>query len=344
MSSTPKATVVIPTYNRAELLGHTLHSLTRQTVPPGDFEVVVVDDGSSDDTAAVAESFKDRLDLRYFFQEDEGYRVAKARNVGIEHARGPVCVFVDSGVLLDSGCLAAHLAAHAGRPDPVAVVGYVYCFNEDNEDGARMASVIDVAAPDTTIAMLRDKGQWVDLREDFYDLYTDELADLPAPWLVYWTCNVSAPTGLLREIGGFDEWFTCWGGEDVEIGYRLHRGGARFVLSREAASIHHPHEKSYDSNVSGAQGNYEYIARKYDTPITRLLLGNHFFLINDLIRERGLPSCEDYLAGRLDAAARLRAEAVYPQPLPLPEQNDIVLARARAARERAQDKVVEYAH
>ncbi|MFC4535764.1 glycosyltransferase [Sphaerisporangium dianthi] len=341
MNSTPTCTVIIPTYNRAELLAHTLNSLTRQTPDAGRFEVLVVDDGSSDDTAAVVESFKDRLDLRYFYQEDRGYRVAKARNVGIAHARGPVCVFVDSGVLLASGCIAAHLAEHAARSGPVAVVGYVYCFNEGNEDGAQMLRVIDAGNPDATIGMLRAKEQWLDIREDFYALYTDDFSGQPAPWLVYWTCNVSAPTGLLREIGGFDEWFTSWGGEDVEIGYRLHRGGAEFVLGREAASIHHPHDKDYDANVSGALGNYEYIAKKFDTPITRLLVGNHFFLINDLVRERGLPSCEEYLAG---GAVPEPEETAQAPRLPLLEQAELVSARARAARERSQVKVVEHAH
>ncbi|GAA5061828.1 glycosyltransferase involved in cell wall biosynthesis [Thermocatellispora tengchongensis] len=290
--------VVIPTYNRAELLAHTLRSLTRQTLPAGRFEVLVSDDGSGDDTADVVRSFADRLDLRYFYQEDEGYRLAKARNVGIRHARGEVCVMVDSGVLLSSGCLEAHLAAHAAWPGPVAAIGYVYCFNEDNEDAAQMRRVIDVHDPDATIALLRDRGQWLDIREEFYARYTDEFHDLPAPWLVYWCCNVSAPTGLLREIGGFDEWFVRWGGEDVELAYRLHRAGARFVLSRDAASIHYPHPKVFKDNIANAVINYKYIAEKYGTPITRLLVDNHFFVINDIIRERGLPSCEEYLAGR----------------------------------------------
>jgi glycosyltransferase involved in cell wall biosynthesis len=47
-------------------------------------------------------TFENRLDLRYFFQADKGYRVALARNVGISHARGEICVFVDAGVLLHS--------------------------------------------------------------------------------------------------------------------------------------------------------------------------------------------------------------------------------------------------
>ncbi|MEO3812583.1 glycosyltransferase [Sphaerisporangium sp. B11E5] len=309
MSSTaPRCSVIVPTYNRARLLRLTLDSLVRQTLPPRSFEVLVVDDGSADDTAEVVREYAGRLDLRYFYQEDLGYRVAKARNAGIAAARAEVCVFVDSGVLLGSGALAAYLAEHESRAVPVAVVGYVYCFNEDNEDGALMERAIDVRDPDATIGELRSQGKWADIREEFYERYTDDIGELPAPWLIYWTCNVSAPTALLRRVGGFDEAFTSWGGEDVELGYRLFRGGARFVLGRDAVAIHHPHDKSYEDNVAGAAANYQYMAAKYDTPIMRLVTGNHFFAINDVIRQRGLPSCADYLAARAAAPAATAVE------------------------------------
>ena len=103
MGSSLRCTVIVPTYNRRRLLELTLDSLAGQDLPRDRFEVLVVDDGSSDDTADVVREFEDRLDLRYFYQPDEGYRVARARNVGIRHARGEICVFVDSGVLLHSG-------------------------------------------------------------------------------------------------------------------------------------------------------------------------------------------------------------------------------------------------
>ena len=112
MQTPLKCSVIIPTYNRATLLRHTLESLTTQSLPPDQFEVLVVDDGSSDTTAEEVESFRERLNLRYFFQEDEGWRTAKARNVGIANAAADVCVFIDSGVLLHPGCLAAHVASH----------------------------------------------------------------------------------------------------------------------------------------------------------------------------------------------------------------------------------------
>jgi glycosyltransferase involved in cell wall biosynthesis/predicted MFS family arabinose efflux permease len=294
----PLCTVIVPTYNRSGLLRHTLDSLARQTLGIGRFEVIVADDGSSDDTAEVVSSYSGRLDMSYYFQADEGYRVAAARNLGIRHAQAPICVFIDSGVILHSGALAAYLQAHQRAIGPVAVCGYVYCFNEDNEDAAQIRAAINFDDPDATIASLREQRKWLDIREEFYAKYGDDFADLPAPWLVYWTCNVSAEKSQIVDAGMFDEAFRSWGTEDVDLSYRLHRRGVRFALCREASAIHVPHPKSYTDNMQSVAGNDRYFAAKYGTPITQLVVDNHFFLINDIIRKKNLPDCADYLAAR----------------------------------------------
>ncbi|MEJ3747473.1 glycosyltransferase [Actinomycetes bacterium KLBMP 9797] len=291
MNDTLRCSVVIPTYNRMTELRYTLEALARQTVPAEEFEVLVVDDGSSDDTARVVEGFQDRLNVRYFFQEDEGWRTAKARNVGIANARSDRCVLIDSGVLPHSGCLAAHIESLDAPGGPVAVCGYVYCFEIDDAEAKQMKREIDVEDPDGTMARLAVEGKWPDIREMFYEKYTDDFGDVPAPWIIYWTCNVSARTADLRAVGMFDEAFQRWGGEDVDLAYRLHRAGVSFVLNRKASAIHYPHYKNFDENEAGAAVNYQYFADKHQTPITDLLRQSpeiHPFNINDIIRERGL--------------------------------------------------------
>ncbi len=300
MNRPETCSVVIPTYNRAGLLRHTLDSLVAQRLDRSRFEVLVVDDGSSDDTAAVVASFHDRLRLSYFFQEDLGFRVSKARNVGIAHATGDLCVFVDSSVLLHPDCLSAHLAAHAGVDGPAAVVGYVYGFSLDDGSTDEIIAAVDFQNLDASVDRLHQAGL-LDFRETFYGKYGDAFGDLPAPWVIYWTCNVSARTQQIRDVGGFDEQLQSWGGEDIDLGYRLHRDGARFLMSRQARTIHYPHPKSQGGNMKSSYLNYRTIAEKYDTPITQLLLPLptiNPFNMNDVIRLLDLPSCAAFKAGQ----------------------------------------------
>jgi glycosyltransferase involved in cell wall biosynthesis len=308
-----KCSVIIPTYNRVSLLRHTLDSLTMQNMSPDQFEVLVVDDGSSDATADMVKDFSDSLNLRYFFQEDKGWRTAQARNVGIANATTDICVFVDAGVLPHSGCLTAHVASHEEAKGPVAVCGYVYGFDMHDRDAEAITQTIEFGDPDGTIERMSAQGKWLDIREYFYGKYGDYFNYLPAPWIIYWTCNASAGTELARSVGGFDEAFTRWGGEDVDFGYRLYNKGAEFLLNRQASAIHCPHHKGFDVNNKTALENYRYMSRKYGTPIIELL--THFpetfvegmpdqitpFNFNDVIIERGLPSCTEHLAQLGDA-------------------------------------------
>jgi glycosyltransferase involved in cell wall biosynthesis len=291
MSLRPACSVIIPTYNRMELLRRTLDSLGRQDLGPDRFEVLVVDDGSSDETADLVKRYPASFRLRYFHQPDEGFRVAAARNIGIAHAEGEVCVFIDSGLLLESRCLSAHLASHAGG-EPTAVIGYLYCFNDHNEDAQRMLATLDFDDVDATVERLRRRGEWLDVRERFYATYGEtNLTALPAPWLIFWAGNASANTAQVRKVGAFDEAFRTWGAEDNDLGYRLHREGARFVLNRDANAVHYPHDKDHGENLRTAYENYAYMAEKYGTPAVKVLLETpaiNFWEINKVIRERGL--------------------------------------------------------
>jgi hypothetical protein len=85
-----RVSVVIATYNAADLLAETLGHLTRQTLPSTAFEVIVGDDGSSDGTEAVVRSFADRLQIKYYFQEDRGFRAGAARNGAARLAAAPM--------------------------------------------------------------------------------------------------------------------------------------------------------------------------------------------------------------------------------------------------------------
>ena len=102
MPTQPKVSVIIPTYNRKGLLCETLNSLAQQTYPSDHFEVIIVDDGSTDGTAAItAESFP--FILRYFSQSNQGD--ATARNLGAQQSQADILVFLDDDILVEPGYL-----------------------------------------------------------------------------------------------------------------------------------------------------------------------------------------------------------------------------------------------
>lgn len=192
--------VVVTTYNRASLLARCLDALLDQEGAPP-YEIVVVDDGSTDDTARLAQLRDPRV--RYV-PVPHGGRAA-ARNAGLEAARGEVLIYVDSDVFVVPGFVAAHAACLSGAKGPVFSQGVS----------------VDVPRPVDP----RHPGLGArDLSRAFFD-----------------TKNVAAPTELLREAGGFSPEFSEYGWEDLELGLRLKDRGVRMARARGAIGFHcHP--------------------------------------------------------------------------------------------------------
>ncbi|UTH73169.1 glycosyltransferase [Chromobacterium sp. IIBBL 290-4] len=292
MSAPPLISVVIPTYNRSDLLRHTLSALSRQTLPKEAFEVVVVDDGGSDDSQAVVESFREQLDIKYFWQEDKGFRAGKARNIGTAIAEAPYIVYIDTGVLLARRALETHLTRHQEAEYPTVMVGYVYGFEVDPALDSQMSQWLDPDDADATIAKLETLGAR-DVRQSQYDELGENITHWPAPFDIFWTCHVSAERNELLKAGLFDETFNTWGGEDVDLGVRLFQNNNLFMLDKAACSFHWPHPKEVDNQRASSERAALRIHRKYNLWLTSFYgmdLNDEKYSLNKVIkifRERG---------------------------------------------------------
>src|SRR5579862_3767242 len=115
--------VVIPTYNRREVVRGSLETLFRQSLPPSQFEIIVVVDGSTDGTADSLRSLNPPCRFRLIEQENRG--PAGARNTGFRSAESELVLFLDDDMRCDPALLTAHIAAHRG-PDPTVAFGAIF--------------------------------------------------------------------------------------------------------------------------------------------------------------------------------------------------------------------------
>jgi glycosyltransferase involved in cell wall biosynthesis len=196
-------TVVIPTRDKRPLLERTLAALRAQDVGDQAWEIVVVNDGSADDTAATLARLAAEAGppLRVVSPPRNVGRAA-ARNLGWRQASGSWVLFLDDDIVAPPGLLAAHLAALGG----------------DVRRGT-----IGPAVTDPTI---------VDAPH-FYYLDSRGVAKLAggvAPARYFVTQNAAVPREALVAVGGFDEGFSAYGFEDMDLGFRLERWGVRFQV------------------------------------------------------------------------------------------------------------------
>jgi glycosyltransferase involved in cell wall biosynthesis len=136
----PKVSVIVPAYNQSRYVEAAVRSALTQTCD--DLEVVVVDDGSTDDTSSVVQAIADPR-LRYVYQENRG--LSGARNTGIRHARGEFLTFLDADDLFLPDKLEVLLAAFARRPELGLVAGQAILVDQD---GRRIGEIFDRPLPD----------------------------------------------------------------------------------------------------------------------------------------------------------------------------------------------------
>lgn len=268
--------VIIPTYNQSKLLGNTLMSLYKQDIGGDKFEVIIADDGSSDDTKDVVRKFESLMNLKYVFQEDQGYRPASARNKGIRVAEGDICLLIDSSIILNTNCIGEHILFYEKKGHDAAVIGYVYGFHQEPESEELVRELVVPEDPFDSVRKLAGFSRFADPRESQYATHQYRIESLPAPWVFFWTCHVSARRTDLLNIGLFDENYDGrWGMEDYDLGFRLHQAGVGLFLLRSAESIHYPHPKDMtERKVQGFQ-NCAYFNNKFRTFETDLYYRNY---------------------------------------------------------------------
>jgi glycosyltransferase involved in cell wall biosynthesis len=259
--------IIIPTYNRSELLDRTLLSVLNQSVDKQLIKVFVVDDGSRDDSESIAMKYSDRLNLKYFYQEDKGYRVASARNLGLKNGISDICLLIDSGILMKSDCVKQHLDFHYRNAEPVAVIGYVYGFDDYDPDLSHLQEICeDIQDVDKIIGYLETNKLYVDVREGEFSRFDGQIHQLPAPWVYFWTGHVSFNRKCLKDGVFFDVAFEPrYGFEDMELGYRICSNANKMYLLREAKVFHFPHRKRqcYDKDIATNQKVFQEMYRDH---------------------------------------------------------------------------------
>ena len=207
----PEVSVVIPTYNRLDTLRHVIPTLLDQDLAAERFELLVCDSRSTDGTAEyLAGAAAEHPNVRHLPGDYSGR--AAARNAGIRDARGEIVVFNDSDILASPDLLSRHLQRHEQRRN-LAVVGW------------------EVQVKD--LADYQYKRERPHERGSLHPPSRKRLS-----WLYFLTGNASVRRDDLVRAGCFDESFTGYGHEDLELGYRLEKAGLEIVYEPRAVSYH----------------------------------------------------------------------------------------------------------
>ncbi len=210
MPSNPFISVIMPTYNRADAIGLTLKHMAQQTLPLDQFEVIVVDDGSTDKTPEIVTGVAWPFTCSYLQQQNKG--AAAARNLGAQKAYGEWLVFLDADMVTTPGFLEQHIRGLIDHAPGTLVIGRVRSWPPSRQFWHER--VID---PES-------------VGKDYGEL------SRKVPFYLAYSCNLSISRRCFLSLDGFDETFTAF--EDTDLAYRAMQHGHDLWYQSTALAYH----------------------------------------------------------------------------------------------------------
>lgn len=255
--------VVIPTFNAQAHLLLLLESLRNQSVMG--FEVIVVDDGSNDGTReAVAKMMEHYpVSLRYYYLDNTDiFGAGMARNCGAKHATGDILLFLDQDCVAEKDLVRRHVEHHKTKN---IILGYFAGYGNEKRcyKFSRLKEYVQ-------------KKETIPILKEFRDQLFRNVSDGDS-----WKCFVSAHFSIKKEIFEgfcFDESFIQWGGQDVDLGYRLFKDGNVINFEKDCI-VYNSWEgfKYTKQKVLSLSKSLIYTYRKYQTEDIKLYCLERFY-------------------------------------------------------------------
>lgn len=216
-----KLSVVIPTHNRPSILKTCLGKVLSQEGVK--FEVIVVDDGSTDNTESVVREFIGKHENLAYIKIPSSHQ-GVARNRGVMMAKGDIVVFIGDDIFMEPGFLKAHLSRHLEHSDEnVVVLGY---------------STWDPKLKVNSYMKFLEESGW---QFGYNFIQPQAMIGKTESYKFFYTSNISLKKSFF-EKEPFNEDFKYYGWEDIEVGYRLWKNHGMEIYYEPKAKAFHHHE------------------------------------------------------------------------------------------------------
>ena len=258
--TSPSVSVIVPAHNQEFLIRNTLFSLNHQSYPVSQYEVIVIDDCSTDGTKDLLKSLS--INNLKIISHSSNKGAGATRNTGVEAAEGNLIIFCDSDFILPFHFISNHAKEHENASF-LALSGmghwhYVLSYDFEQNYHTYLKQDMETAFDNPFLKDRKKKAKngpllyeqdiyegnvehflfcpqylksWVKMFEEIIQVYGKELIGFQYPWLTFCTGNLSIEKNTFKELNGFDESFLRL--EDWELGYRMYKQGGNFKFSEE---------------------------------------------------------------------------------------------------------------
>jgi len=243
------ASVVVSAYNRLEALKICLTALSNQTIESDKYEIILVDDCSTDGTKDYWDKIKHTETNIKYIRHEVNQGLASARNSGILNARGEYIIFLDGDIVPESDFIENFLSYHAKYPDEnIAVIGNLSFYKNLTENN-NIAYFVQSRYLGFKTKKEREKLDYSNLPHRYF---AGGIA--------------SIPHSTVNEVGLFDATFKHYGGEDTDYGIRLGHQGVRLIFGASVKAYHNDPvflQKYKNKRIEAAREGFKIMIKKH---------------------------------------------------------------------------------
>ena len=201
-----------------------------------DFEVIVVDDGSDDNTGDYIKGINKNYELKYIYIRRNNYSCrSRARNIGTNAAEGEFIIFIDADIIIKKDYL-QELDRCYSKDKNLVIAGLRLMLPYDIP-----IEIIQDGSVFKQFYFSREHKELHEFRCDILNELSFNAAAIKYPFMYGQSCNLIAPKIWLQRLKGFDEELKAWGLEDIEVCYRLWKNGLKFILNSKLEVLHQFH-------------------------------------------------------------------------------------------------------
>lgn len=254
----PDFSILIASHQKVEYLWACLRGLELLRTPHS-FEVIVVNDGSTDATERFLNSYEAPFDLRCFHNENQG--LATTRNCGLQASHGELVVMLDNDCVLTDAAMDALWSAHTRNP------GQMYISTIAHVPIDKVAGVMGSLADQTLQFPLSEDlltpEEGESTLQRILRLTKTRLHELHAGWFGAQGPSVCAARETLEALGGYDGAIRTYGMEDFDLGLRFELAGGKLIWVPESVIYHLDHGHNATELFSGTAASTGYFYRKH---------------------------------------------------------------------------------
>ncbi len=237
----PRVSVIIPAFNAERTIKDLLISLNNQNFSADKSEIIVVNDGSTDNTEPILKKLQQRYSIT-LLTHDQNRGLAAARNTGIRNSRGKILIFIDADMIVDDTYIENHVNFHNNQ---------------------KVVGLIGGILPADSVKYDKYQKYLYESRRGIKKYHPK----IPIPYTVFLFNNSSIKRKVIETCGMFDENIKLYGGEDTEYSYRISQAFPKgFFCSYSLTALHNHYRKFQDAldNLSRfAKTNIPYLINKH---------------------------------------------------------------------------------